>query len=137
MLAPSFVSLGIKVLSHNGGAYLLGNEVHQSIGRPLVLTQRSTGIAKKTHLYGNTKAIVVAAMLSHKSEIRLRQRIPANQLSGVIRVLCGRAALGTCGGDPHPLRVSGLFCRARSVSLESLAVRTLLDGNRPAQRTFR
>jgi hypothetical protein len=28
---------------------------------------------------------VVAAMLSHKSEIRLRQRIPANQLSGVIR----------------------------------------------------
>jgi|SRR6266436_7143276 len=52
-------------------------------------------------------------------------------------VLCRRAALGACGGDPHPLRVSGLFCRARSVSLESLAVRTLLDGNRPAQRTFR
>jgi hypothetical protein len=44
-------------------------------------------------------------------------------------ILCGRVALGTCGGDPHPLRVSGLFCRARSVSLESLAVRTLLDGN--------
>jgi hypothetical protein len=51
--------------------------------------------------------------------------------------VCGRAALGTCCGDPHPLWVSGLFCRARSVSFESLAVRTLLDGNRPAQRTFR
>jgi hypothetical protein len=36
-------------------------------------------------MYGNTEAIVVAPMLSHKSQIRLRERIPANQLSFVIR----------------------------------------------------
>jgi hypothetical protein len=36
-------------------------------------------------LYRNPEAIVVAAMLSHKSQIRLRERIPANQLSLVFR----------------------------------------------------
>jgi hypothetical protein len=77
MLAPGFVSLGIKVPSHNGDAELLGHEVQQSIGRPLILAQRSTWKAKKAHLYGNTEAIVVAAMLSHKSQIRLRQRMPS------------------------------------------------------------
>jgi hypothetical protein len=37
------------------------------------------------HLYGNPEAIVVAAMLSHKSQIRFGKRILANQLSLVIR----------------------------------------------------
>ena len=34
---------------------------------------------------GTEWGLVVAAMLSHKSQIRLRERIPANQLSLVIR----------------------------------------------------
>jgi len=37
--------------------------------------QRPTRKAKRAHLYGKTEAIVIAAMLSHKSQIPLRERI--------------------------------------------------------------
>jgi hypothetical protein len=77
------------------------------------------------------------------------QSIPAGVVNNVARQLAidnPSCYAQYCAGEQRwehaaeirtRLRVSGLFCRARSVSLESLAVRTLLDGNRPAQRTFR
>jgi hypothetical protein len=65
-------------------------------GGSLILAERPTGIAKKAHLYGNTEAIVVAAMLSHKGQIRLRERVPSNKLSFVIREGQQLRSLGRC-----------------------------------------
>jgi hypothetical protein len=62
-------------------AELPGNDIEKRAMRPFVPGQHSPWIPEIAHHHGNAKAVVIPAVLPDKGQIRLRQRVQANQLS--------------------------------------------------------
>ena len=85
MVVAGLVALCINVPRGNEDAGLRGQQGLVIDRAASHFCQVSVRDSEETHLYGNPETILVAAMLSHKNQIRFRKRILADQLSLIIR----------------------------------------------------